>query len=248
MSDLRLPTRGALRVAVDPARLPSEPRGGEPGRNRFDDPDGRFVVRYLAESLRGCLLELLARFRHSHTAEARIAAVTGADDDYDQPGADALADWLSLQQVGVCHLVEPAGALFDINDPELLLKLDAHPEVRAVLDDSGLGTADDLARLDEGTIRLGGLKGRRITQAVSRALYERNPRPAGLTYRSRLDDAERCWALYGETPVDFEAAVTLSPEDPYHLAAVQAVAALFALPLPRLWNGSGQHGRCGVRA
>lgn len=237
MSELRFPLAGVLRVAPDPARLSSEPRGGESGPNRFDDPEGLFVVRYLADSLRGCLIELLARFRRNDTAEARIAAVVGATDDRGHPGAEALADWLPRQRVSVCHLLEPAGPLLDVNDAKLLVESDADPGVRAVLRASGLGTPDDPAGLDEGTIRLSGRVGRRITQAVSRALYERNPRPAGLAYRSRLDDTERCWALYGETPVRFEPAVALSLEDASHFKAVRAVAALYDLPLPAPWRG-----------
>lgn len=116
------------------------------------------------------------------------------------------------------------------------MELDTHAGVRAVLRASDLGTPNDPARLDEGTIRFTGSVGRRITQAVSRALYEREPRPAGLTYRSRLDDAERCWALYGETPVRFDPAVALSAEDASHLKAVRAAAALYDLPMPDPWK------------
>lgn len=89
------------------------------------------------------------------------------DDDSGHPGAEALADWLPRQRVAVCRLVEPAGPLLDVNDAKLLVELDADPGVRAVLRASGLGTLDDPARLDEGTIRLKGPVGRRITQAVS---------------------------------------------------------------------------------
>jgi hypothetical protein len=131
LSELHFPSAGALRVAADPARLPSEPRGGEPGPNRFDDPEGRFVVRYLAESLRGCLIELLARFRSNESAEARIAAVVGAKDDGGHPGAEALADWLPRQRVAICRLIEPAGQLLDVNDVTLQVELDAEPGVRA---------------------------------------------------------------------------------------------------------------------
>lgn len=237
MSELRFPSGGVLRVGPDPARLPSEPRGGEPGPNRFDDPEGRFVIRYLADSLRGCLIELLARFRPNDRAEARIAAVVGATDDPGHPGDDALTDWLAHQRVAVCHLVEPAGPLLDVNDAHLLVELDAHPRVRAVLRNSGLGTGAEPVRLDGGTIRLAGPIGRRITQAVSRAVYEREPRPAGLTYRSRLDDNERCWALYGETAVRFESPVSLSPDVAIHREAVQAAATLYGVGLPVAWTG-----------
>jgi hypothetical protein len=236
LSEARFPPGGAVRAAPDPARLPGQPRRGEPGPNRFDDPEGIFVVRYLADSLRGCLIELLSRFRRNEEAEARIAAITGTDEEGAHPGAEALAEWFARQRVARCHLVEPAGTLVDVNDPKLLVDLDAELRVRAVLGVSGLGTPEDPARLDEGTIRLKGPVGRRITQAVSRVLYERERRPAGLAYRSRLDDAERCWALYGETEVRFEASVALSAEDESQLEVVRAVATLYNLPLPTPWK------------
>lgn len=80
------PAGGTIRVGVAPGRLPNPPRSeGDPerfsvGPNRLDDPYGRFVMRYTASTPRGCMVELLARFRVSPAAEAVLAAVEGVDD------------------------------------------------------------------------------------------------------------------------------------------------------------------------
>ena len=60
-----MPAGGAVRVHPDPLALPGMLRPGEVARNRFDDPAGQFRVRYLASTLRGALLEVLAGFRTS---------------------------------------------------------------------------------------------------------------------------------------------------------------------------------------
>lgn len=79
------PAQGTVRVGGVPERLPSPPRPeGDPGRfavgpNQYDDPLGRFV-RYTASSPRGSLVELMARFRPSPSAEEVLAAVEGVTD------------------------------------------------------------------------------------------------------------------------------------------------------------------------
>lgn len=110
----------------------------------------------------------------------------------------------------------------------------AHPRVRAALERSGLGTAERPAELDEGTIRLAGPQ-RAIdhTSSGSGDLRGR-PRPAGFAYRSRLDDHERCWALYGHTPVRFDPPEWLAPDVPEH-AKVRSAARFFGLPVPSDW-------------
>lgn len=235
-TNVPFPEAGAVRVAANPRALPSLRRAGPPGPNRFDDPEGVFVVRYLADTLRGCLIELLARFRYDPEAEQRIASVEGVveqDDDGSHPGPNALGDWLTIQQVARCHLLDPDARLISVNDAALLARLDRHPSVRAALDASSLATPERPAELDGATIRLPGAIGRNITQAVSRAIYEQDPRPSGLVYRSRLDDDERCWGIYGETAVRFESARLLSPETDGE--AVRSAARLYELALPQPW-------------
>lgn len=236
---LALPAGGGVRVHPEPAALPRLRHEG-PGRNRFDDPDGVFMIRYAASTLSGCLVETLARFRPHPDTEALLRTIDAVDADdpgetlYQEPTA-GLADRLQAQKVGQLQITSPAPLLVDIETPAILDQLDKHPRVRAALEASGLGTPLDPARLDSAIIRLGGRVGRPITQAVSRAVYDWLVGVDGLGYWSRLDSRERCWAIHDHVPVD----VTVSPLDPNlheHRDAVRAVAARFEILLPPGWE------------
>lgn len=235
---LQLPTDGAVRVHPEPAALPRLRHEG-PGRNRFDDPLAGFVVRYAADTLHGCLIETLARFRPHPDTEALLRDIEGVDDDPGEPiYADpplGLADWLAAQQVGHLQITSPTPQLVDIEEPALLDQLDKHPQVRAALDASGLGTPLDPARLDAAIIRLGGPVGRPITQAASRAVYEWVPGVDGIGYWSRLDSAERCWAIYDHVPVDVTV-TALDPANHEHRDTVRSVAHRFEITLPPQWD------------
>ncbi len=81
-------------------------------------------MRYSATTLRGCLVELLARFRRNPTAEMVLAAVTGieeAEEPYNGTAAlvdrldvlipgrtaahvEGLTEWLSRQRLVVLHM------------------------------------------------------------------------------------------------------------------------------------------------
>lgn len=175
LEGLSLPEVGAVRVHPEPAALPRLRHEG-PGRNRFDDPFAAFAVRYAADTLAGCLIETMARFRPDPTTEHVLADIQGVDDDPCEPlytdPSRGLAEWLAAQHVGRLQITSPAPLLVDIEQPELLDLLDTHPQVRAALEASGLGTRAEPARLDAGVIRLGEPIGRRVTQAAARAVYE----------------------------------------------------------------------------
>jgi hypothetical protein len=236
---LELPGNGAVRVHPEPAALPRLRHEGA-GRNRFDDPLASFVVRYAADTLHGCLVETLARFRPHPDTEALLRDIAGVDDAdpgeplYIEPPL-GLTDWLTVQQVGYLTITSPAPLLVDIEQPELLDHLDKHPQVRTALDDSGLGTPLDLARLDASTIRLGGPIGRPITQAASRAVYERVAGVDGIGYWSRLDSSERCWAIYDHVPVNVTV-TPLDPANPGHRDTVRSVSRRFEITLAPPWD------------
>lgn len=230
-----LPEAGAWRVHPDPATLPRL-SGEGPGLNRYDDPYGRYAVRYVAEELSGAMLETMARFRPAPQAEALLAAVEGvpADEDEHLDPVEGLRAWLAVQQVGRVTLAGP-GRLLDVHDPGLLRDLDKHPLVRAAMERSGLGTPLNPAHLDEGIVRLGGPLGRPVTQALSRAVRDWLPDVVGLAYRSRLDDEEWCWAIWNDAEVE----IRLEPLDPthrHHRRAVQHAAQLLEIPIPPEWE------------
>ncbi len=239
------PARGVLRVHSDPAALPH--LGDEPGTNRFDDPRprtiDRFLMRYAATTLRGCLLELLAAFRNNAEANARIAAID--DDDPHLVAAPAIPDWqhiadfLGQRQVAI---IKASGlATVSINDPALQHELDQEPAVRAVLDTAAARQAllernSSTAHLDNAAIRLASETGRYITQACALALYDRDSKPDAIHYRSRHDDLEDCWAIYHRVDVQIGAAEALSPEVTDHVDSFNAVAKLWDLPVPPGWQ------------
>lgn len=243
------PAQGVLRVHPDPAALPR--LGDEPGTNRFDDPRprtiDRYLVRYAATTLRGCLLELLAWLRESSRPHAREEGVD--DNDPDSVAApehspwQALEDYLAPRQVA--RITATIVSLVSIDDPQLQHELDREPAVRALLDSDAARSAlldatagsHALVHLDNGIIRLASALGRAVTQACSLALHDRPVPPDVIHYRSRHDDAADCWAIYDHTPAAVDPPEPLSPATAEHQEAVREVAALWELPLPPSWTG-----------
>lgn len=238
MDSVMPPVQGALRVHPAPDVLPPRPREGEPGRNRFDDPQGRFRVRYMADTLRGCLVELMARWQEDQDAEQVLSAVEGLDefgDEFPDPTrVEGIRHWAASQRVGR-GLIDHTAVLIDVDRSPLLVELDKHPLVREALRRSPLSSDDYVAHLDHSIIKLGGPVGRPITQAVSRAIREWHSEVGGMAYESRIDRNERCWAVYEETRVRFAESEPLDPENPLHRAAMASAAQLLQIPLPAEW-------------
>jgi hypothetical protein len=239
----RLPETGVVRVHYDPGALPAY--GDGVGSNRFDDPRpntaDRYVVRYAATTLRGCLLELLDWLRpNPDAAEREAAVVDDADVSDDGPTAQPwqpIADFLHGRHVGI--ITGPALRLVSIDDPVLQAELDREPAVRALLDSpqgrAALAPAGGRAHLDEAAVRLSTGLGRALTQACSLALRDRATVPDGIHYRSRHDDSEDCWAIYDHADVHVGKVTPLDPGDGDQRKALHDVAALWDLPLPPNW-------------
>lgn len=238
-------TRPALRVHPTPTRQPTLRRdtaGERVGPNRFDDPENVYAVRYLADGLHGCLVECLARFRREADADLqRRVAITAVDEELEPDEGDllraAIGDWLAQQRVAAALSAEPPGVFVDVTDPKTQDVLSADPRVREQL--TAMHAAGYIAQplLDGAALRVGGTKGRALTQAVSRAVYDAQPRPDGMRYRSRLDDTVGCWAVFGHVDVDFINVDTLDPANPAHGRAVRDVLTMWHLPLPEPWRG-----------
>lgn len=238
------PVEGVVRVHFEPGALPQ--LGDEPGGNRFDDPRprtvDRYLMRYAATTLRGCLLELLDALRDDPEASLREAAVNDdAPERVDAPkfaAWQAVHDFLAGRELATITADQPA--VVSINDPGLQRELDQEAAVRAVLDGEPartalLETGGATLHLDNAAVRLSSDTGRDITQACALALFDRDAPPDVIHYRSRHDDREDCWAIYNHTPVRVGPQTKLSPEVPEHVEALQSVAAMWGLALPPAW-------------
>jgi len=224
-----------VRVHADPLYLPRPPLD-PPGENRFDDPTGHFVVRYTGATLYACLVETMAWARREDV-EAELATVAGIDPaDRDPSMSEGIGDWLASRKVAR-FTVEDERSILDVNDAALLTQLDKHPLVRQAIEESGLGTPLEPQHLDEALIRLSGPTGRRITKAVSRAVYEWHPDAELLGYCSKHDDEAKCYAVYPSAlPWDATEVRQLDPARAEDRDAVQRVAALFEIDLPDRWR------------
>lgn len=249
------PAAGGLRVHPHPDQLRFPPFPPGQGPNRFDDPEGRYSVRYVADTLYGCLIEVLARFTPNPATEDVLLGVDGLDDPAftgrpDPTPDQGLADWLVQQQVGHLVLDEPPGRFIDAYHPALLGVLDTDPTVCAVLDDPGVRAAlsvDPTApphlptplHLTVDLVRAAGEHGgRRVTQTLGRVLFtEPEPDLDGLAYGSRHDPAQRCWALRDHVSVAWPDTRPLDPAAPDHRAAVRAAAGYLHLAdlFPPAW-------------
>jgi hypothetical protein len=125
-----VPAEGAVRAHPDPLALPNAPRPGEIQRNRFDDPAGQFLVRYLASTLRGALLEVLVGFRTSLPLERRLAEVAGVEDpaELEAPGLVPLG---FLSRLRVAHIGPRLASTWfvDVAATDSQTVLGAHPVV-----------------------------------------------------------------------------------------------------------------------
>jgi len=228
-----------VRVANDPMLL--SPATDEVGPNRFDDPrvntQNRFVVRYTATSLRGCLSEILAWTRPNKAAIELEAAVDSDEPEMlAVPGA-ALATYLAGKHVAVIKTTRRT-RVPSIDDSAVQARLDGEPAVRALLDSPDAHTAllpagaHASPHLDNAAVRLSTGLGRELTQHCSLALWDRGEH--GVHYRSRHDDAEDCWELYDRVGVVELSRVALSPTDPDH-PVLGDIASMWDLDIPPAW-------------
>jgi len=233
-----VPAAGVWRLHRDPEQLP--PASEHPGDNRYDDPrrnaDGRFLVRYLATSLRGCALEALAWLRPDEEAKRRTEDVVGEDGDDARSLADAVADFLATRKVARCSFPEEV-RFADIHAPATLAfpdtDLNVEPLLAAPRGRAVLGDGLHRPHLDQAGVLLASAFGRDVTRHASLAVWDLDPPYSGIAYRSRHDLVEWCWAAFDRTPVEFMDPVVLSRHVEEHREAVRDVAELWQLPLHR---------------
>jgi hypothetical protein len=237
---IEFPGDGAFRVHRAPTQL--RPRDTNTPRDRFDDPDQIYRVRYLATTLNGALLEVLDHFRLNVATEDQLgrigllpAPVVNILDE--ELGGSVPELWLSLQRIAHATIDHGQPIFIDVTNPELLAALNQLPRIRAALRSDIVRSAiGPSARVDEGTIRLVGPAGRAITQAVSREVYDAPIHAVGISYISRFSIDERCWAVFDDRIyTQFDPPVPLENTDRLHLTAVNEVAEMYSLILPPNW-------------
>ena len=227
------PAEGGWRVHAEPTVLQAPQAGIHGSPNRFDDSEAEYGVRYFATSKHGAFLEVLGWFRRDEHVRARLAAVGGVDEDKEPslPEGITRAFLAALKQVQA-HVAD-GGVFVDVGDPPSQRILEQALRVRVALEASGLGSPDVPIELDEATIRLGGPRGRLITQAVSRVVFEETD-ACGIRYTSRFDVMQECWAVFDWVEIAFSGEKQVSTIDPDLIAA----AAALQVPLPAAAGGS----------
>lgn len=242
---LRLPETPIVRVHREPTVLARRDRP----LNRFDDPDGNFGVWYFATNLRGALVEVLNRFRVNQATEDDLAAVDGiagfdvlADDGGGEEFAGSAPEsYLSSLRVAHARIEPDPGAAFvDLRDEDLLGSLNLEPAVRSVLAEGGADAFGTPPTLDFGSVQSSSPVARKLTQAVSRAIFESSDEILGIRYISRHTEAEECWAVFEhasrEARLMFNEPGQLDPLDGEHRRAVHEAAGLLKVRLPPLWG------------
>lgn len=210
------------------------------GPNRFDDSQARFLVRYAASTVAVCLIEKLAYLSSSPASAEVLAGIIVDDDDSDGSEVDRVAgvqEVLAPQRVMSFRLASPA-RLGDVGDAVLLRAMEAESlDLRSRLLDVSAALHLGEPKLDAGMMLLSGDVGRRLTQAVARAVHDQDERTVGILYRSRHDLDESNIALFADRADLLDVEVTaLSSADPAHRSAVRRALQHHGLPLPAEWQ------------
>jgi RES domain len=167
-------------------------------RHRWDDPEREYRTIYCAEGVLTCLREVLADLRPNAKAIAELKELFGDDTPALRGVGEVAAEWREA------HLLCPALAV----SRHAFCDLDAEVELRNELEHELilLLVEHEMDHLDISQVRS---RDRIVTQAMSRALYQR--RYAGVRFGSNLDDRP-CYAL-------FEGRAALEPDgEPLELA------------------------------
>ncbi len=153
------------------------------GGNRFDDPENRYRVLYLAEERSTCFLETLAHFRPRTSYLAQLRSMPAGDNKVDDPEAGIVpGGWCQARRIGSMRLLLGQKWL-DFRAPETWEHLRKEMAVElAVQGFEYLDAGDALSRTYT------------LTRLVSRWAYQQGYQ--GIAYSSRYDTRRTCWAVF----------------------------------------------------
>ncbi|MDP3949519.1 RES domain-containing protein [Microbacterium sp.] len=158
---------------------------------RWDDQLGQFRTLYTADSLLGCFLELLARFRPSRTVLDALDDVEDDDSSVGEfpeaaPGAVGYS-WLDGREYGSARQV---GRYCFITHSRSLATLIAHYPLER----------HGLAAIDVDAALLKDARDRHLTRSIARWLYDLHDDGGsvidGVRFLSRHGDDIRVWAVF----------------------------------------------------
>ena len=165
--------------APDPlAYPPHEYAGGE----RYDDPKGGFRVLKTAETRRACFVEGLARFRQPLRLLAGQLEASGLGVQRAGTVGAVPRDWYLKRFLGRLRIL-PGQQWLDIG--QMATREALRPVFAPLLVSLGLPDLDVAAVCGPE---------RALTQSIARWAYERGYQ--GIAYRSRLESAYTCWAIF----------------------------------------------------
>ena len=233
------PATGAFRVHREPRTRVSRTRP----RDRFDDPENEYAVWYFASTLKAALIEVMDHFRMVDRVEEALGAVAGVDgfDVLDEEFAGTVPEkFFTSQRVVECRLVSAgSGRFVELMDEELLADLTLRKRVREALAEGGEEAFGPNPSLNFGNVQAASRAARRVTQAVSRELFDESDY-GGIAYISRHTRREECWAVFdadGRPAVfEFSEPIPLDGTVAAHREAVHAAAELLRLRLPPGWS------------
>ncbi|MCU1482982.1 MAG: hypothetical protein JWQ19_3768 [Subtercola sp.] len=159
---------------------------------RWDDQEGQFRTLYMASSLLGCLLELLARFRPSSVVELALASIEDDDGTVasfpEAPAGSVGHGWLENRVCGEAVLF---GRYCFITHSRSLAALQAeYPFSR-----------HRVALSDVDTSLLKEARDRSLTRSIARFIYDARADTEGdlvdgIEFRSRYGDEIKMWAVF----------------------------------------------------
>lgn len=219
---IRLPAGVWLvRVGRQPQQTP--PPGSAP-YHRFDDPDRGYRVWYTAETVRGCLLEVVQSLRPHRDTLAALQRVDGVGrEQIVLDLAAATARWVAGQQVVWAQV--PDLPAVDLTDPTVMDALDRTPLVQQAMTAAGYGAQ---VHLDLGIVLSGDPAARQVSQAIGATVYRLSARTGGIRYQSRRG-AEICWALFDRVQVGWWSGGPLPLDHPVLQPALAQVLAEYAI-------------------
>jgi hypothetical protein len=161
--------------------------------NRFDSPDGKFVMLYFGTMLETCFVETLARFRPDLDV---VAVIKEEWEENNFMVVGSVPQEWRVKRSAVRVQVAEEFTFLDVESP------DTHQYLRdeLALGLSALGYKD----LDSSTVRG---PDRRVTRLIADWAFQQtnddgSPTFGGIRYHSRIGGTNECWAVFHDVPVN----------------------------------------------